>query len=69
MSREQELSEQGWVKRATYDEPRLTEMVELYKELGFDVHVEPFEPADESSCAECMKLAPNRFATIYTRNH
>lgn len=67
MSREQELVRDGWVKRTTYDEPRLTEMVELYTELGFEVHLEPFSPADEPQCAECMKAAPVQFRTIYTR--
>lgn len=67
MSREQELAREGWVKRTTYDEPRLTEMVELYRELGFEVHLEPFNLADEPQCAECMKEAPERFSTIHTR--
>ncbi len=67
MNREQELAREGWVKRTTYDEPRLTEMAELYGELGFEVHLEPFSPGDEPRCAECMKEAPGRFSTIYTR--
>ena len=27
----------GWTKRTTIDEPRLSELVELYEELGFEV--------------------------------
>ncbi len=29
MSREEALIAEGWVKQSTYDEPRLTEMVEM----------------------------------------
>ncbi len=36
MTREEELKKEGWEKRFTIDEPRLSEMVEQYKELGFD---------------------------------
>jgi hypothetical protein len=67
MSREEELARQGWVKQTTYDEPRLSEMIELYRELGYEVLVEPFDPESEIECAECMKIFPERYKTIYTR--
>ena len=62
-----ELQRAGWTKQATYDEPRLSEMVDAYRELGFEVRVEPFEPDADAECSACMKLAPHRFKTIYTR--
>jgi hypothetical protein len=67
MSREEELNSQGWQKTTTYDEPRLSEMAELYRELGMEVHLEPFHPDEETDCAECMKFAPQNYKTIYTR--
>jgi hypothetical protein len=67
MSREEALIAEGWVKQSTYDEPRLTEMVEMYKEIGFNVHLEPFNPDEEPGCAECMKIAPETYKTIYTK--
>jgi hypothetical protein len=67
MTREEKLTSEGWEKRTTYDEPRLSEMVELYKELGFETHLEPLNPDEELECAECMKLAPQNYKTIYTR--
>ena len=67
MSREQELIDKGWVKQSTYDEPRLSEMVDMYKEIGFEVHLESFDPEAETECAECMKIAPDRYKTIYTK--
>ena len=37
VGRQQELEEEGWVKRFTTDEPCLSEAVEQYKEIGFEV--------------------------------
>ncbi len=67
MTREQELGHQGWEKRTTYDEPRLSEMAEMYAELGLEVHIEPFDPATQPECAECMRQQPERYKTIYVR--
>lgn len=57
----------GWEKRATYDEPRLSEIAELYKELGFEVYIQPFNPDEETHCAECLKFSPEKYKTVYTR--
>lgn len=63
----EELQKSGWVKQTTYDEPRLTEMCEMYRELGFEVHLEPFVPDEETECSECMRLHPEKYKTVYTR--
>ena len=67
MTRKEELVGQGWEKRTTYDEPRLSEMAEMYAELGLEVCIEPFDPADQPDCAECMRQQPERYKTIYVR--
>ncbi|MBL7041648.1 MAG: hypothetical protein ISR77_23645 [Pirellulaceae bacterium] len=67
MTREQELLDQGWEKRTTYDEPRLSEMAEMYAEVGLEVRIEPFDPASQPKCAECMRQQPERYRTIYVR--
>jgi len=67
MSRQDELTLAGWTRQATYDEPRLTEMVETYAELGFEVRLEPFAPDGQTECATCMAQFPERYKTIYTR--
>jgi len=69
MKREEELGLQGWRKQGTYDEPRLSELVELYEEAGFEVLVEPFDPQDGSLCNECMKTFPEKYKAIYTRKN
>ena len=68
MTPEEKLLQQGWGKRATYDEPRLSEMVEMYEQIGLDVHLEPFNPENEKGCTGCMQLRPELYKTIYTRN-
>lgn len=68
MTREEELRKEGWEKRFTMDEPRLSEMAEQYRELGFEVLLEPIDTASEE-CTLCLK-DPNsghRYKTIYTR--
>jgi len=65
-ARQKELEAQGWERRTTIDEPRLGELVALYRSIGFDVHLEPFVPAGEE-CDQCMAAEPERFKTIYVR--
>jgi hypothetical protein len=67
VTRQEELIRQGWERQATYDEPRLSEMIDTYREIGLEVHLEPFDPDQESGCTECMAAVPEKFKTIYTR--
>jgi hypothetical protein len=67
LSPEEKLIKEGWQKQATYDDPRLSEMVEMYAEIGLEVHLEPFNVENESGCNGCMQLKPDRFKTLYTR--
>ena len=67
MMREETLIRQGWERQATYDEPRLSEMVETYLEIGLEVHLEAFHPDKEPGCTDCMTATPEKFKTIYTR--
>lgn len=63
-----ELAAAGWERRFTADGRRAREMVKLYDQLGYDVHLEPLkaeEFADE--CDQCTLLALLEFVTIYTR--
>jgi hypothetical protein len=67
MSRNKELEEQGWVKQFTTAEPRLSEVVQLYQSLGFEVHLEPMTPGEgEGLCQQCIFAACD-YQTIYTR--
>ena len=67
MTPEEKLINDGWVKQATYDDPRLSEMVNSYKEIGLEIHLEPFNSDNQEGCTGCMELFPDNFKTIYTR--
>jgi hypothetical protein len=67
MTRQEELAHQGWQRQATYDEPRLSEMANMYKEIGLEVHLEPFHIDEEPVCTACMAVTPALYQTIYTR--
>ena len=67
MTRGEELARHGWEKQITLDEPRLSDVVEMYEEMNFEVHLEPFNADEESGCIECMKAMPDKYKTIYIR--
>ncbi len=69
MTLENELTRDGWQKQSTNDEPRLSELAEMYKDIGYDVHLEPFHAEEEPGCTECMKLQADRYKTIYIRKN
>jgi hypothetical protein len=71
--REEELLRLGWERRFMSDEPRLSEMKEIYESIGFEVLLEPLPEKEElvncaeSGCTACIDLDPDRYRTIYTR--
>jgi hypothetical protein len=66
MTREEELKKEGWEKKFTVDEPRLSEMAEQYEEVGFEVLLEPVDTSSEE-CTRCLSASHDRYKTIYTR--
>ncbi|UCF57789.1 MAG: hypothetical protein JSW15_04845, partial [Deltaproteobacteria bacterium] len=52
------LESEGWSKQFVTSEPRLSEAVEIYKEAGFEVHLEPLpkEPGCETCAGEEDKV-------------
>ena len=64
----EELKKQGWVKRTTIGEPRLSEIVDEYKSLGFEVHLEQvnLDELDEK-CRRCYENDGDKFKTVYVR--
>ncbi len=68
--RSMQLQKEGWTRRFTALGRRLSEAVELYSELGFDVRMEPVdlneeETAGAEGCKDCFVTMQAR--TIYTR--
>jgi len=69
ISRDAELERQGWIRRFLTDEPRLSEAVELYKSLGYEVRMEPavFDETSEE-CKKCLLYQDcDKYKTIYVR--
>ena len=79
MTREEELTRNGWEKRFISCEPRLSEMADMYREIGFEVLLEPLPTKDEleaqgcgTSCGEkectvCYDADTERYRIIFTR--
>ena len=67
-SKKAKLNDEGWIKRTTINEPKLSEMVEEYESLGFEVLL---EPVNLDECADCGKICygndVDEFRTVYVR--
>jgi len=75
-----DLEEEGWVRQFVASEPRLSEAVALYTELGFEVHLEPLPKGQECStcagteghevkgeCRVCFEGFEDQYRIIFTR--
>ncbi len=63
-----DLEKAGWQRQFTTEEPRLTEVVELYRSLGFEVRMENAcgeLPLPE--CAFCYETLCDKYKTIFIR--
>jgi len=67
-SKEEQLKREGWMRQFTTGEPRLSEAVELYRSLGFKVHLEPAVLNEENDrCKTCIQADCQKYKIIYTR--
>lgn len=74
-SRLEILERKGWTRQFVASEPRLSEAVELYKETGYEVHLEPMpvngKPADfpmtGSDCIACFEGTEDQYKIVFTR--
>jgi len=66
--REKKLEKEGWIKQTTIGEPRLSEIVELYKSLGYEVHLEPVKLDElDEECRKCYEIEGDKVKTVYVR--
>lgn len=66
--RKKKLKREGWIRQFTADEPRLSEAVELYRSLGYEVRLEPAEFDEENAtCKVCIQISCQKCKTIYVR--
>ncbi len=57
----------GWVYRFVTDAARAEETAALYRELGFEVALDPVGEAASPECRDCRLVAALAFRAIYTR--
>jgi hypothetical protein len=64
-----ELTSQGWVRRFTAEEPRLSEMRDEYISLGLEVLIVPGAIGGEAECGACFNVPGTEdiYKTLYTR--
>ncbi len=69
-----ELERQGWVRQSVLSEPRLGEIVETYRSLGYEVLLIPVLVAcaaerKAGACTSCFEgdPEPERYQVVYTR--
>ena len=64
----EQLKKDGWIKCTTIDEPRLSEIIEEYESLGFEIHLEPVKLEDlDEECKRCYKDRIHKIKTVYVR--
>lgn len=69
LERNKKLVTDGWVRRFTAEEPRLSEMKDFYESLGLEVRIESSIPDESQGCRSCFDVQgfETRYKTIYTR--
>ena len=62
------LKKGEWIKQTTIGEPRLSEIVELYQSLGYEVRLEPVKLDElDEECRRCYDLEEDKVKTVYVR--
>lgn len=58
-----------WERRSIIDIDRVSEQVEMYEEIGFEVLVKDVDPEHlpEEYCKECFIANPEKYKILYTR--
>jgi hypothetical protein len=69
LERHKKLINDGWVRRFSAEEPRLSEMKEFYESLGLKVRVESGILDEGQECRSCFNVEEfeTRYRTIYTK--
>ena len=53
----------------TIEENRVTEYLELYESIGYEVRVEPATPDEVNDCQVCFRADFNNLRTIYIKRN
>ena len=71
------LKQEGWTRQFVASEPRLSEAAAMYREIGFEVRLEPLSPQqgcrtcaeqdDPDACRVCFEGSEDQYRIIFTR--
>ncbi len=61
------MEREGWELASTTSGEHFKRTIEMYHELGFDVHTEEVIPEERDECAECYAAGNETIYRIYTR--
>lgn len=65
---EAELVRDGWEKQTTLGEPRLSEVAQNYRSMGYEVHVQSFRAADGcTTCFDTGQELGQEYGTVWIR--
>jgi hypothetical protein len=69
MNNSKNKSTKDWERRSIIDNDRVSEQVEMYESIGFDVMVKDVDPEQlpEEYCKECFIANPEKYKILYTR--
>jgi len=62
-----EMVEMGWEEVAIDSGDHVQRMVEMYKELDFEIYLEEVKPEDVGRCTDCYEASGEKLFRVYTR--
>lgn len=61
------MVEMGWEEVAIDSGDHVQRMVEMYKELDFEIYLEEVKPEDVGRCTDCYEASGEKLFRVYTR--
>ena len=65
--KENPLEKEGWQRRSILDEPRLSEVIKMYEDMGLEITVVDFELELAEGCKTCLDCPSGKLKVVYTR--
>jgi hypothetical protein len=57
-----------WKEVAIDGETHLKRVVDMYEELGFEVHLEEVKPEEVEQCTQCLQEKGEKIYRVYARH-
>jgi hypothetical protein len=67
--KEKELEQSGWTLATITSGEHYQRVVEMYKELGIEIHVEKVDPHGCGGCTQCYSKGKEDLFKIYTKSN